>query len=109
MDLSKAIFGNVGTIFSLKVGAPDAEFLEKEFTPEFSQADLINMDKFKGIMKLSVDSQQSRPFSFTPLNPFADKPLNNHEKVAIIKQISALKRGTKRELADKEIYYRVGV
>lgn len=109
LDLSKAIFGNVGTIFSLKVGAPDAEFLEKEFTPEFSQADLINMDKFKGIMKLSVDSQQSRPFSFTPLNPFADKPLNNHEKVAIIKQISALKRGTKRELADKEIYYRVGV
>jgi hypothetical protein len=47
LDLSTAIFGNVGTIFSLKVGAPDAEFLEKEFSPEFSQTDLINMDMHK--------------------------------------------------------------
>jgi hypothetical protein len=40
MDLSKAIFGNVGNMLSYKVGANDAEFLEKEFAPEFSQQDL---------------------------------------------------------------------
>jgi hypothetical protein len=28
-----AVFGNVGTMQSFKVGAPDAEFLEKEYTP----------------------------------------------------------------------------
>jgi hypothetical protein len=42
-------------------------------------------------------------------NPYAEKPLNTPEKVAIIKQISALKRGVKRELVDKEVFYRVGV
>jgi hypothetical protein len=34
-------------MYAYKVGAPDAEFLEKEFAPEFSQNDLINMDNFK--------------------------------------------------------------
>lgn len=108
LDLSKAIFGNVGTMMAYKVGAPDAEFLEKEFSPEISQNDLVNMDKFKGIMKLSIDSQPTRPFSISPLNPYTP-PTNPAEKVAIIKQISALKWGTKRELAEKEIYFRVGI
>jgi hypothetical protein len=34
---------------------------------------------------------------------------NSPEKVEIIKQISSLKRWTKRELVDKEIYYRIWV
>jgi len=109
LDLSTAIFGNVGTIFSLKVGAPDAEFLEKEFTPEFSQSDLINMDKFKWVMKMSINFQQSRPFSFAPIYRGNRPIVNTKEKIEIIKQISALKRWTKRELVDKEIYFRVGV
>jgi len=109
LDLSNAVFGNVGTIFALKVGAPDAEFLEKEFSPEFSLSDLVNMDKFKGIMKMSIDSQQSRPFSFKPMYAKDQPALNNKEKLAIVKQISALKRGTKRELVEKEIYFRVWV
>lgn len=109
LDLSKTIFGNVGTIFALKVGSVDAEFLENEFSPEFSKQDLVSMDQYKGIMKMSINSQQSKPFSFKPTNPHDVPPLNSPEKVEIIKQISALKRGTKRELVDKEIYYRVGV
>jgi energy-coupling factor transporter ATP-binding protein EcfA2 len=109
VDLSKTIFGNVGTIFALKVGAPDAEFLENEFSPEFSKQDLVSMDQFMGIMKMSIDSQQSKPFTFKPLNPYEIPPINTPEKLAIIKQISALKRWVKRELVDKEIFYRIGV
>jgi hypothetical protein len=60
-------------------------------------------------MKMSVNSQQSRPFSFQPIYRGAEPTKNTPEKVQIIKQISALKRGTKRELVDKEIYFRVGV
>ena len=47
LDLSKTIFGNIGNMFILKVGAPDAEFLEKEMSPEFSQTDLVNADEFR--------------------------------------------------------------
>jgi len=60
-------------------------------------------------MRLSVDTQPSKPFSIECLNPYATEPLNTEEKKDIIKQIASLKYGTKRDLAEKEIFYRVGV
>lgn len=109
LDLSKTIFGNVGNFFIHKVGAPDAEFLEKEFGPEFSAIDMVNGDTFRAAAKIVVNNQPTRPFSFQTRVPYGDPILNIPEKVEIMKQISALKRWTKRELVDKEIYFRVGV
>ncbi|MBP6085888.1 hypothetical protein KA478_01580 [Patescibacteria group bacterium] len=109
MDLSKAIFGNVGNMLSYKVGAPDAEPLEKEFGPEFSQQDLVNLDNFKSVFKMSVNGQATKPFSLDVVKFFTMPFINTPEKIKIIKQISALKWGRKRELVEKEIYYRVGV
>jgi hypothetical protein len=42
-DLRLAIFGNVGTIISFRVGAEDAEYLAREFYRTFSQSDFINL------------------------------------------------------------------
>ncbi len=109
MDLSKAIFGNVGNMLSYKVGSNDAEFLEKEFAPEFSQQDLGNLDNFKSIFKMSVNGQATKPFSLDVQKFFTLPFTNSPEKIKIIKQISALKRWRKRELVEKEIYYRVWV
>lgn len=109
MDLSKAIFGNVGNMLSYKVGSNDAEFLEKEFAPEFSQQDLWNLDNFKSIFKMSVNGQATKPFSLDVQKFFTMPFTNSPEKIKVIKQISALKWGRKRELVEKEIYYRVGV
>jgi len=107
-DLTGAIFGNVWTIMSYKVGAKDAEYLEQEFSPEFSRQDLVNIDRFKAVMKLSIDTQPSRPFSINVLNPYTDEGKNDPKKCDIIKQISKLKYWRKRELVEKEIFYRVG-
>jgi hypothetical protein len=109
LDMSKTIFGNVGNFFFHKVGAPDAELLEKEMGPEFSAIDMVNGDTFRAAAKIVVNNQPTRPFSFQTRVPYGDPILNIPEKVEIMKQISALKRGTKRELVDKEIYFRVGV
>lgn len=109
IDLSNAIFGNVGNQLYYRVGAPDAEFLEKEVSPTFNQQDLISVDAFKGVVKLSVWWQATKAFSINMRNPHSVAPINTPEKVAIIKQISALKWWTKRELVDKEVFYRVGV
>ncbi len=106
-DLTWAIFGNVWTIMSYKVWAKDAEYLEQEFSPEFSRQDLVNIDKFKAVMKLSIDTQPSRPFSINILNPYVEEWKNDPKKCDIIKQISTLKYGRKRELVDKEIFYRI--
>jgi len=64
-----AIFGNVGTFISFRVGAPDAEFLETQFAPEFTQADLIAQPNHCIYLRLMVDGVTSRPFSATTLPP----------------------------------------
>jgi hypothetical protein len=68
----------------------------------------MNLDKFKGVIKMSVDMQPTPAFSINVRLPWETPPLNSPEKCEIIKQISALKYGRKKELVDKEIYYRVG-
>ena len=65
-----AVFGNVGTMISFRVGAADAEFLEKEFEPEFMAQDLVNLPNYHVYLKLLVDGVTSRPFSATTLPPF---------------------------------------
>ena len=109
MDLSKTIFGNIGTMFVFKVWAPDAEFLAKEFEPEFAQTDLTSTEKFMGACKISIHNQQSRPMTFKAKVPYSIPAKNTPEKVQIIKEISSLKWWSKREIVDKEIYFRVGV
>lgn len=58
-----AIFGNVGTIISFRVGATDAEFLEQEFYPVFSREDFIHLPKYEMYLKLMIDGATSKPFS----------------------------------------------
>ncbi len=105
--VKNAVFGNVGSMMSYKIGAQDAEYLAKEMAPVFSDQDLINLDKFKAVMKLSIDTQPSRPFSITPLNPYLDK--GDHEAAEAFKQLSRLKYGRDREFVEREILRRVGV
>ncbi|OGZ77334.1 MAG: hypothetical protein A2256_03750 [Candidatus Staskawiczbacteria bacterium RIFOXYA2_FULL_32_7] len=58
-----AVFGNVGTEVSFRVGAEDAEFLEKEFTPEFLQDDFVRLANRDTYIKLMIGGITSRPFS----------------------------------------------
>lgn len=61
--IRKAIFGNIGTIISFRVGANDAEYLAKEFYPTFSQTDFINLPKYYIYLKLCIDGETSVGFS----------------------------------------------
>ncbi len=107
LDLKKAIFGNVGSVLSYKVGPEDGEFMAKYFQPTFSDADLINMDKFKWIMKLAVDNQPTTPFSIIPTNPFLEEGDPKVAKALI--ELSRLKYGRDAAFVSKEIEYRIGV
>jgi hypothetical protein len=103
-----AVFGNVGTMMCYKIGAQDAEYMAKEMAPTFSTQDLINIDKFKGAMKLSIDGQPSVPFSISVPLPWLDK--RGDKKVGeAIKQLSKLKFGRDREFVEREITRRIGI
>ncbi|MDD5552121.1 MAG: type IV secretion system DNA-binding domain-containing protein [Candidatus Pacebacteria bacterium] len=95
-----AVFGNIGTTICFRVGAGDADFLEKEFIPEFSLSDLVNLPKYKIYLRLMIDGISSRPFSAITLPPF-EKPESPY-KDKIIK-ISRERYGTPREKIEEKI------
>jgi CxxC-x17-CxxC domain-containing protein len=68
-NVRDAIFGNVGTMIVFRVGADDADFLEKEFAPEFTPEDIVNLPNYKIYLKLMIDGVTSRPFSAKTLPP----------------------------------------
>ncbi len=107
VNLKDAVLGNVGTMMCYKIGAQDAEVMAKEFAPTFSDQDLVNVDKYKAIMKLSVDTQPSKPFSITPVNPYLEK--GNPKMAKALKQISRLTYGRSKKFVEKEIFTRLDV
>lgn len=77
-----AVFGNVGTMVSFRVGATDAEELAKEFAPVFTEEDLVNLPKYEMYLKLMIDGIASSPFSAKGLPPLTEEEkTNNVEKV----------------------------
>jgi DNA-directed RNA polymerase subunit RPC12/RpoP len=68
-----AVFGNVGTIVSFRVGSPDALYLEPEFMPRFLAQDIIELPRAGVYIKLMIDGVTSQPFSASTLPPIAQK------------------------------------
>lgn len=109
VSLKGAVFGNVGTMMFYKIGPQDAEVCAKEMAPVFSEQDLVNMEAFKGTMKLSIDGQPSRPFSIEVPKPWLEKSYPKDAQAAeAFKQLSRLKYGRDREFVSREIIRRIG-
>ncbi len=70
--VKNAIFGNVGTIVSFRVGGDDAPGLVKEFAPVFDEQDLVNLSVFNIYIKLSIDGLTAGAFSAVTLAPTAE-------------------------------------
>ena len=62
-EVKNAVFGNVGTLISFRVGVTDASYLQREFQPVFGESDLINVERFHAYMKTIVDNEPVPPFS----------------------------------------------
>ncbi len=75
-----SVFGNVGTLVSFRVGASDAEFLEKEFEPTVKMNDIINLPKYNIYLKLMIDGVSGDAFSAKGLPPFPLPPVSYTDK-----------------------------
>ncbi|MDE2399879.1 MAG: type IV secretion system DNA-binding domain-containing protein [Patescibacteria group bacterium] len=96
-----AVFGNVGTMIIFRVGSDDAEFLEKEFDPEFTPQDIVNLPNYKIYLKLMIDGVTSRPFSAKTL-PQMVKSGNKEIEDAVIKSSRELYCRSKEDV-EREI------
>ncbi len=81
-EVRAAVFGNVGTMIAFRVGAFDAEVLEKEFAPIFTEEDLVNLGFVQIYLKLMIDGVTSQPFSATTLPPI-EQPLTSFKEEII--------------------------
>lgn len=105
-QIRDAVFGNVGTLMSFKVGADDAEYLSKEYAPVLSEQDVIGIANYKAYIKLNINNATSRPFS---INTIYDTTNANKKRGEIIRQYSRMKYGRKKEFVDQEIKARIGI
>jgi hypothetical protein len=101
-----AVFGNVGTIMSFKIGAEDAEYMAKEMAPTLSEQDVINIPNFHCYTKLNIDNTTSRPFSMGTIYDESDR---NPKRAELIKEYSRMKFGRKKIFVDQEIEDRIGI
>lgn len=106
-EVKNAIFGNVGTLVSFRVGVQDANFLQHEFAPVFNENDLVNVERFHVFTKTIVANEPQPPFSMdltrdtTELAKYASPELAKH-----ITQLSRLKYGGDKEEVETEIVRR---
>jgi len=103
-EVKNAVFGNVGTLNAFRVGVADASFLQHEFAPDFSEADLLNIERFHVYMKTIVDNEPVPAFSMDLTKDMVyEKKLRNPKVAEMIKQLSRLKYGRDRALVEAEI------
>ncbi len=99
-EMRAAVIGNVGTMIAFRVGAFDAEILEKEFAPQFTAEDLVNLGVYQIYLKLMIDGVSSSPFSATTLPPI-EPPAMSHKQAVI--ENSKRTFGRPRTLIEKNI------
>jgi len=77
-----AVFGNVGTTVTFRVGPFDAETLEPIFSPPFMAPDLVNLGAYQVYLTLMIDGAGSQPFSASTLPP-VKTPDKSHKHMVI--------------------------
>lgn len=102
----EAVFGNVGTIISFRVGAEDAEFLEKEFTPEFLATDFVNLSKYNIYLRLMIDGVAGAPFSAETFLPLPKPEKSNKENII---KVSRERYSTPRNIIEEKIAKWTGI
>ncbi len=84
-EVQKAIFGNCGNVAAFVMGAEDAHVFEKEFAGKYTQQDLVSLDRYQIVNKITVDGVQSPPFPATTLS-LASNRNQNRDKVVRVSQ-----------------------
>ena len=98
-EIRDSVFGNIGTMSVFRVGAEDAEFLQKQFAPVFNAQDLIKIENYNAYLRLMINGMISTPFNIKtyPPNP------SDRERMADIKEYYILKNGRAREEIEAEV------
>ena len=106
-EVKNAIFGNVGTVVTFRVGVQDANYLQHEFQPVFNEGDLINVERFNTYVKTIIGGEPVPPFSMDLMKDMSmEKKMSNPKVAEMIKELSRLKFGRDAKVVEAEISQR---
>ncbi len=103
-EIRDAVFGNVGSIVSFRVGTNDAEFLAKQFAPVFDMDDLQRVPNYNTVARMLIGGVPAQPFSMAIIPPLGTP---NKQLGQALKQLSAAKFGRPKAIVEKEIFERL--
>jgi hypothetical protein len=103
-EIRDAVFGNMGTIVSFRVGQNDVETLSRYFQPSFDPADLLRVPNYNAIVRTLIGGVPTQPFSMATIPPLGSP---NKQLGGALKQLSAAKFGKPRQTAEREIFARL--
>lgn len=103
-EIRDAVFGNMGTIVSFRIGQNDVEALSRYFQPQFDGDDLLRVPNYNSIVRTLVNGVPTQPFSMATLPPLGNP---NPGLADALKQLSAAKYGKPRAVVEKAIFERL--
>ncbi len=103
-EIRDAVFGNMGTIVSFRIGQNDLESISKYFQPIFDGDDLLRIPNFNSIVRTLIGGVPTQPFSMATL-PALGTP--NPRLSDALKQLSAAKYGRPKAVVEREINERL--
>jgi type IV secretory pathway TraG/TraD family ATPase VirD4 len=113
-DIKSTVFGNIGSIIAMRVGADDGAYLANEFTPIFGTEDFINLGVREMLIKMSIEGQTTQPFSATtsaipPIpEPNYAKDIVEHSRQAYATPLSEIEKLMAQLYSDEENTNQVG-
>jgi hypothetical protein len=103
-EIRDAVFGNMGTIVSFRIGQNDVESLGKYFHPTFDSDDLLRVPNHNTIVRTLIGGIPTQPFSMATLPPLGTP----RPRLAVaLKQLSSAKYGRPRSIVEAEITKRM--
>jgi hypothetical protein len=103
-EIRDAVFGNVGSVVSFRVGTTDAEFLAKQFAPVFDIDDLQFIPNYNTVVRMMIGGVPVQPFSMATLPPLGNP---NPQLADALKQLSAAKFGRAKAQVEADINKRL--
>lgn len=103
-EIRDAVFGNMGTIVSFRIGQNDVESLTRYFQPMFDSDDLLRVPNRNTIVRTLIGGVPTQPFSMATIAPLGTP---NKELGDALKQLSAAKYGKPRKAVEKDIFARM--
>ena len=101
-QIRDAVFGNVGSMVSYRVGNEDAEYLTKQFAPQFDMSTIANIPNYFAVAKIIANGAPTTPFSIKG-DPPIDNNVINTELQANMRELSRRKYGRPKAEVDQEI------